>query len=71
MADARANIGQSVHATMLSRAQWYIIITPPENKTTTKATILFGQIDAMHHPRDRRIAASLLRKAAKYLEELS
>jgi len=56
---------------MLSRAQWYIIITPPENKTTTKATILFGQIDPMHHPRDRRIAASLLRKAAKYLEELS
>ena len=71
MTDARADIGQSVHATMLSRAQWYIIITPPENKDNMKATILFGRIDPMHHPHDRRIAASLLRKAAKYLEELS
>ena len=67
---AHATIGQSVHATILSQARWYIIVAPPAIKSDTKANLYFGQIDPMKDPRDRRVAASLLRQAAEFLEGL-
>lgn len=63
---ASVPVGASVHATIMSRAPWYVLITPKEGGKGDY-NVLVGRIN-MDKAKVRRMVAMMLRDIARGLD---